>query len=101
MRCAIRTAFTVMVFAGLPAIQAQTPLSIEDAVSQALLNRPELRAASERLIASKHLQTQAKLRPNPRFYFQTEDLRASNRRRYRAWTGTPGLAGLPCGTRST
>jgi cobalt-zinc-cadmium efflux system outer membrane protein len=78
MRCAIRTAFTVMVFAGLPAIQAQTPLSIEDAVSQALLNRPELRAASERLIASKHLQTQAKLLPNPRFYFQTEDLRASN-----------------------
>ena len=78
MRCAIRTAFTVMVFAGLPAIQAQTPLSIEDAVSQALLNRPELRTASERLIASKHLQTQAKLLPNPRFYFQTEDLRASN-----------------------
>ena len=57
---------------------AQTSLSINDAVTFALSHRLELRAASDRINSSKDLRAQAGLIPNPRLFFQTEDLRTSD-----------------------
>lgn len=54
---------------------AQAPLSLTDAVSFALSHRPELRADDARVSAAEHLQSQAKLIPNPHFLFRKEDLR--------------------------
>src|ERR1700739_4225395 len=93
---------------------AQTPLSLNDAVSFALSHRAEIRAAADRTSASEHLREQAGLIPNPRLFLQTEDLRASHfnfwqdsetyayvgetletsgRRGGRIATATPGLEG--------
>lgn len=58
--------------------QAQTPLSMADAVTFALSHRPEIRAALDRTAAAAHLQKQAGLIPNPRIFLQSEDLRASH-----------------------
>jgi cobalt-zinc-cadmium efflux system outer membrane protein len=55
---------------------AQTPLSLEDAVSRALSHHPLLEAGAEKVAASAALQSQARMRPNPRAYFQTENLRS-------------------------
>jgi outer membrane protein, heavy metal efflux system len=53
----------------------QTVLSAQDAVSYALVHRPELLAANDRVTASERLRSQAGLIPNPRFLFRKEDLR--------------------------
>lgn len=55
--------------------QAQTKLSLSEAVSYALAHRPELRAVDARTTASADLQKQAGAIPNPRFLFRKEDLR--------------------------
>ena len=57
---------------------AQTPLSLSEAVSFALSNRPEIRAALDRTAAAEHLQKQAGVIPNPRIFLQSEDLRSSH-----------------------
>jgi cobalt-zinc-cadmium efflux system outer membrane protein len=57
---------------------AQTPLSLNDAVNFALSHRPEIRASADRTSAAEHLREQAGLIPNPRLFLQSEDLRASH-----------------------
>lgn len=58
--------------------EAQSALSMKDAVSLALANRPELKASAQRILASQHLEAQARLLPNPRLYLQSEDLHSSD-----------------------
>jgi outer membrane protein, heavy metal efflux system len=55
--------------------RSQAPLSLNDAVGFALSHRPELRADDDRVNSAVHLQSQAKLIPNPHFLFRKEDLR--------------------------
>lgn len=55
--------------------QAQTQLSLPEAVSYALEHRSELRAADAKISALSDLQKQAGAVPNPRFLFRKEDLR--------------------------
>ena len=57
---------------------AQTPLSLNEAVSFALSHRPELRASADRTTAAEHLREQAGLIPNPRLFLQSEDLRTAH-----------------------
>ncbi len=60
----------------------QTTLSLRDAVDQALASHPLLDAGTAAIAASQALGRQAALRPNPRLFLQTENLRAH---------GTPGF----------
>ena len=55
----------------------QQPLTISEAVGRALQSHPLLAASGERVQVASGLRTQASLRPNPRFYFQTENWRPS------------------------
>ncbi len=66
--------FTLLLLFALSAT-AQTPLSLRDAVSQALSTHPLLSAGAGRVAASEGLWRQAALRPNPRMFFQVENLR--------------------------
>jgi cobalt-zinc-cadmium efflux system outer membrane protein len=54
---------------------AQQPLTLRDAVAQALAAHPSLRAGSARIQAAEGLRIQAGLRPDPRLYLQIENLR--------------------------
>jgi outer membrane protein TolC len=58
---------------------SQTTLSLKEAVEQALAGHPALQASAGRVTASEGQRVQAGLRPNPRFVFQTENLRAHGR----------------------
>ncbi len=58
------------------AASAQEPLSLRDAVGQALHTHAALTAGSERVAASAALRDQAALRLNPRAFFQAENLRS-------------------------
>jgi len=58
-----------------PALNAQSTLSLQEAVDQALRSRQSLQAEEERIGVAKGLQRQAELRPNPEFLFQNENLR--------------------------
>lgn len=62
---------------------AQTALSLKEAVARALAEHPALQAEAGRVAVSEGARTQAGLRPNPRFTFQSENLRAH---------GTPGFS---------
>ena len=53
----------------------QTTLSLDEAVRQALESRPLIKAEAERITAAEALKAQARLRPNPEFQFQNENLR--------------------------
>jgi cobalt-zinc-cadmium efflux system outer membrane protein len=66
--------FTLLLLLTLSAA-AQTPLSLRDAVSQALSIHPLLSAGAGRVAVSEGLRRQAALRPNPRMFFQVENLR--------------------------
>ncbi len=55
--------------------RAQTKLSLEEAISQALTSRPSLQADSERISQAQALRKQAAAIPNPEFQFQNENLR--------------------------
>lgn len=57
---------------------AQAPLSLDDAVREALKQRPELHAAEQRVDAGNDLRRQAALIPNPRLFLQSENIRASD-----------------------
>ena len=56
-------------------IWAQSPLSLRDAVAEALAAHPSLAASAQRIAVTQGFQTQAALRPNPRFFFQHENIR--------------------------
>jgi cobalt-zinc-cadmium efflux system outer membrane protein len=68
--------------AGALTLSAQTTLSVREAVTEALAAHPMLAAGTARISASQGLLEQAGLRPNPRLFLQTENLRAH---------GTPGF----------
>jgi outer membrane protein, heavy metal efflux system len=59
-----------------PVLLSQTPLSVVDAVSQALANNPRLAVAAARVGVAQGLREQAGLAPNPRLIFQLENTRA-------------------------
>lgn len=63
---------------GTGCAQAQAPLTMKDAVSYAQTHRQEVQAAADHAVSAGQLRAQAALFPNPRIYFQSEDLRASN-----------------------
>ena len=60
-----------IIAAGTALTHAQVHLSVREAVAQALASHPALAAGAERVRATEALRTQAGLRPNPRFVFQT------------------------------
>jgi outer membrane protein, heavy metal efflux system len=62
-----------LVFGG--ASSAQSTLSLDDAIKQAIESRASLKAESERIAAARALERQASLRSNPDFLFQNENLR--------------------------
>jgi len=62
-----------LIFAGLS--NAQSRLSLEDAIKQAIESRASLKAENERIAAARGLEKQASLRQNPEFLFQNENLR--------------------------
>lgn len=73
---------------------AQTRFTLEDAISQALQNNPQLQAAQSRTDAAKGQQMQAGLKPNPRLFLQTEDVRAWGTPAIPYWQGTEEYAYL-------
>ena len=64
----------------LPAILLARTLTPEEAVTLALAQNASLAAGASRITAAEGLKLQAGLKPNPRLFLQTENLRA---------TGTP------------
>lgn len=50
-------------------------LSLHDAVQSAMKNRPELQAATQAQLSALRLRRQAGLLPNPRLFYQSENLR--------------------------
>ncbi|HWF10597.1 MAG TPA: TolC family protein [Bryobacteraceae bacterium] len=54
---------------------AQTRLTLDDAIQQGLQARASLKAGSESIAVAKGLERQVRLRPNPEFLFQNENLR--------------------------
>ncbi len=58
---------------------AQTRLGLEDAVALALEKNPFLSANAERIGSAAGLKQQAGMKPNPRLYFQQENIRAWER----------------------
>ncbi|MBS1823637.1 MAG: TolC family protein [Acidobacteria bacterium] len=59
----------------LSAQSAQRELSLHDALETALAERPELRAAEQAEESSLQLRRQARIVPNPRIFYQSENLR--------------------------
>lgn len=59
----------------VPALQAQSGLSLKDAVERAAESHPLLQAGSRRVAASEGLRRQASFRPNPRLILQSEGVR--------------------------
>ena len=55
--------------------RAQSRLSLQEAVSQALQSRASLKAEAESVTVAEGLKKQAGLFPNPEFQFQNENLR--------------------------
>ncbi|MGH9646032.1 MAG: TolC family protein, partial [Bryobacteraceae bacterium] len=72
VRCLIAI---VVLAAPLSSCWAQTRLSVDEAVRQALEARPLIKAEAERVTAAEAMKVQAGLRPNPEFQFQEENLR--------------------------
>jgi len=68
----------IVFFIVASACQAQTPLSLQQAVEQATRHRAEIAAATSRTQAGEDLRRQSLAPPNPRLFLQSEDLRASN-----------------------
>lgn len=73
---------------------AQTRLTLEGAISQALQSNPQLQVAQSRTVAAKGQQTQAGLKPNPRLFLQSEDARAWGIPAIPYWQGTEEYAYL-------
>ena len=64
-----------MLLAFARASVAQTPLSLDAAIENARRSHPMLQASPGRVAVAEADIVQARLRPNPRFYFQTENWR--------------------------
>lgn len=73
-----RKLLVVLLFTG--SCGAQVQLTLQDALKRALDANPLIAAAQGRSDQARGQQTQARLRPNPRLFLQTEDVR---------WWGTP------------
>src|ERR1700688_4441053 len=86
-RCA-HALLCILVLCSLKGL-AQTPLSLADAISFALSNRAEIRAAADRTTAAEDQRKQAGLIPNPRIFLQSEDLRGSH---FRFWQDSETFA---------
>jgi outer membrane protein, heavy metal efflux system len=84
MFCLPWPALCFFALAGLTSIpaRAQETLSLETAIEMARRTHPLLQASAQRVSAAEFGVVQARLRPNPRLYLQTEN--------WRAW-GTPSL----------
>ena len=72
---AVGTAILVHLSAPLSAQSAQQELSLHDALASALTKRPELRAATQAEASTVQLRRQAGIIPNPRLFYQSENLR--------------------------
>jgi cobalt-zinc-cadmium efflux system outer membrane protein len=72
LRIAFQVLFSACSFAEDPPPQA---LSLRDAVASALSKRPELQAATQNEESSVQLRRQAGFIPNPRLFYQSENLR--------------------------
>jgi outer membrane protein, heavy metal efflux system len=68
-------AAAALVFLGPALGWAQTKLSLEEAIGQAIASRPSLQAESERISMAQAFRKQAAAIPNPEFQFQNENLR--------------------------
>ncbi len=75
-------------------LSAQTRLTLQDAISQALQNNPQVDAAQSRTEAAIGQRTQAGLKPNPRLFVQSEDVRAWGTPAVPYWQGTEEYAYL-------
>src|SRR5260370_37868810 len=73
MHLSVRMCLFPLVFG--PTLFAQAPLTLADAVSQALKGNPQLAVASARIGVAEGLRKQAGLSPNPRLIFQLENSR--------------------------
>jgi cobalt-zinc-cadmium efflux system outer membrane protein len=73
MSCCVRVSAFVLAIA--PTLLSQTPLTLQDAVSQALASHPALGAAAARKNVAEGLRKQAGLSPNPRLIVQLENTR--------------------------
>ncbi|MFL6415934.1 MAG: TolC family protein [Bryobacteraceae bacterium] len=73
---------------------AQTRLTLQDAISQALQSNPQIQVAQSRTDAAKGQRTQAGLKPNPRLFLQSEDARAWGTPSIPYWQGTEEYAYL-------
>src|SRR3954462_12341784 len=71
---------------------AQTRLTLPDAISQALQNNPQVQVAQSRTQAARGQRTQAGLKPNPRLFLQSEDVRAWGTPAVPYWQGTEEYA---------
>jgi cobalt-zinc-cadmium efflux system outer membrane protein len=71
---------------------AQTRLTLHDALLQALQNNPQVQLAQSRTEAASGQQTQAGLKPNPRLFLQSEDVRAWGTPAVPYWQGTEEYA---------
>ena len=67
--------FLALAISLCPVCQAQSALSLDEAIRQALASRASLKAESERVSAAEQLRRQAGARPNPELQFQNENLR--------------------------
>jgi outer membrane protein, heavy metal efflux system len=83
---------TISLVCALPL--AAGTLTVREAVERALASHPALGVAAERVAALEGLRQQAALRLNPRFIFQTENLRGWQSPEFRFGTQTDTFAYL-------
>ncbi len=85
----------VLYIAGLAfAAAAQTPLSLQEAVSSALRQHPALQASADRIAVSEALRRQAALSPNPKLILQSENTRPYLNSSFVYWRDTDNFAYL-------
>lgn len=75
-------------------LSAQTSLTPEKAVEEALLNHNALASSSAHITASEGLRVQAGLKPNPRLFLQTENTRFNRSPPFRYGKETDNFAYL-------
>jgi outer membrane protein, heavy metal efflux system len=73
----ISTLFLWLVFACVPASYAQTPITMQQAVEQALAHNPVLLSAQQNLLSMKGQEVQAGVRANPNLYLAGSDITLS------------------------
>jgi cobalt-zinc-cadmium efflux system outer membrane protein len=73
MRLCAWTCVSAFVFT--PVLWGQVPLSLADALSQALIQNPQIATAEAQVSAAQGYRHQAGLGPNPRLYLQSENTR--------------------------